>query len=123
MAPSDKRTRRRRRRKTQHRRCHLQLKSPELTLESSCSSTTTSSDEPMKIIDSNDDNGVDISAGSGCSTPKAQRFRIPEVLSCPPAPKKRRVASHCSSRRSPISFFSPPDIELFFLFAFRDISV
>lgn len=52
---------------------------------------------------------------SGCSTPKGQKFRIPESLTCPPAPKKQRVISNCSSKRSPIAFFSPPDLELFFL--------
>ncbi|GFY98245.1 hypothetical protein Acr_12g0007860 [Actinidia rufa] len=59
---------------------------------------------------------------TGCSTPKAKRYRLPETLSCPPPPKKKRVAAKCSPRSSPIAFFSPPDIELFFLFAFRDIS-
>ncbi|XP_057505530.1 cyclin-dependent protein kinase inhibitor SMR9-like [Actinidia eriantha] len=60
---------------------------------------------------------------SGCSTPRAKRYRLPETLSCPPPPKKKRMApAKCSLRTSPITFFSPPDIELFFLFAFRDIS-
>ncbi|KAM7523414.1 hypothetical protein LguiA_013316 [Lonicera macranthoides] len=59
----------------------------------------------------------------GCSTPKAKKFRIPEILTCPPAPKKRRPStSNCSLRRNPISFFAPPDLELFF-FAVRDIPV
>eukprot|EP00268_Persea_americana_P019083 TRINITY_DN19768_c2_g1_i1.p1 TRINITY_DN19768_c2_g1~~TRINITY_DN19768_c2_g1_i1.p1 ORF type:complete len:135 (+),score=18.33 TRINITY_DN19768_c2_g1_i1:134-538(+) len=58
----------------------------------------------------------------GCSTPKAQRFRIPEPLSCPPAPKKRKVALHCSPDKSSIPFFNPPDLELFFFLAFRNIS-
>ncbi|XP_059668912.1 cyclin-dependent protein kinase inhibitor SMR9-like [Cornus florida] len=58
----------------------------------------------------------------GCSTPKAQRFRIPEILTCPPAPKKRRIVSNCSLQRTPIAFFAPPDIELFFFFALRDVS-
>ncbi|KAH7512465.1 hypothetical protein FEM48_Zijuj12G0093600 [Ziziphus jujuba var. spinosa] len=59
-------------------------------------------------------------AADSCSTPKARRFRIPELLSCPPAPKKRRVAPKCSSSRSPIAFFAPPDLEIFFLFALRN---
>ncbi|GMJ07087.1 hypothetical protein HRI_004377900 [Hibiscus trionum] len=60
---------------------------------------------------------------SPCSTPKAPRFRIPEVDTCPPAPKKQRVLSNCSLQRTPIAFFAPPDLELFFFFAHRDISV
>lgn len=57
-------------------------------------------------------------AVSGCSTPKAERYKIPEPLSCPPPPKKRKVAPSFSSNRSPIAFFAPPDLELFFFFAF-----
>lgn len=54
----------------------------------------------------------------GCSTPKAKRFRIPELLTCPPAPKKRRVTSNCtSSNKIPIAFFASLDIELFFFSA------
>ncbi|KAF8403813.1 hypothetical protein HHK36_011919 [Tetracentron sinense] len=79
----------------------------ETSMELPSNSTTTSSDRLPKI-DGKDD---------GCSTPKGQRFRIPEILTCPPAPKKLRVASNCSSHRSPITFFAPPDLELFFFFA------
>ncbi|KAK3032974.1 hypothetical protein RJ639_035802 [Escallonia herrerae] len=63
----------------------------------------------------------DAEFNGGCSTPKAQKYRIPEIVTCPPAPKKRRVASSCSLRRSPIAFFAPPDLELFFVFALGDI--
>jgi len=79
-------------------------------LPSSNSSTTTISDD------------VEIPS-TGCCTPKAQRFRIPEISTCPPAPKKQRLVSNCSLQRSPIAFFAPPDLELFFFFALRDISV
>ncbi|KAB2615378.1 hypothetical protein D8674_021966 [Pyrus ussuriensis x Pyrus communis] len=66
----------------------------------------------------------DVSTTSACSTPKAQRFRIPEILTCPPAPKKKRViSSNFLFRRSPIAFFAPPDLELFFCFANGGISV
>ncbi|KAK1429120.1 hypothetical protein QVD17_11322 [Tagetes erecta] len=50
----------------------------------------------------------------GCTTPKAQKYQIPEILTCPPAPKKRRLVTSCNTLRRPISFFDPPDIELFF---------
>ncbi|KAG4982684.1 hypothetical protein JHK82_027539 [Glycine max] len=64
---------------------------------------------------------------SVCSTPKGKRFRIPEVLKCPPAPKKRKITttttitSSCSSKtkRSSIAFFASPDIELFFFSAIK----
>ncbi|KAF8044001.1 hypothetical protein BT93_A2090 [Corymbia citriodora subsp. variegata] len=60
-----------------------------------------------------------------CCTPKAEKFRIPEILSCPPAPlKKRRVslALNGSLRKSPITFFTHPDIDAFFLVAFHSVS-
>lgn len=54
------------------------------------------------------------------STPKAERFRIPEIVTCPPAPKKQRLmtsSTNPSNCSVPIPFFAPPDLELFFLFA------
>ncbi|KAE9598584.1 hypothetical protein Lal_00021063 [Lupinus albus] len=60
---------------------------------------------------------------SVCSTPKGHNFRIPEISTCPPAPKKPRLLSlNCSMRRSSLSFFSPPDLEHFFV-ALRNVSV
>lgn len=54
---------------------------------------------------------------SGYCTPKAKKFRIPEMLACPAAPIKKRVTSKLSSKtkRSPIALFAPPDLELLFL--------
>uniref|UniRef100_A0A7N1A0B9 Uncharacterized protein n=1 Tax=Kalanchoe fedtschenkoi TaxID=63787 RepID=A0A7N1A0B9_KALFE len=53
---------------------------------------------------------------SRCSTPKGKRFRIPEISSCPPAPKKMRASSPCRAKsRSPVALFSPPELE-FLLF-------
>ncbi|KAK4380309.1 hypothetical protein RND71_002171 [Anisodus tanguticus] len=69
-------------------------------------------------------NGSNIGSNEYCSTPKAEKFRIPEIKTCPPAPKKkiRRIlfsSSTCNSSlgRSPVSFFTPLDLELFFHFA------
>ncbi|GLT96057.1 hypothetical protein SLE2022_137060 [Rubroshorea leprosula] len=63
--------------------------------------------------------GEDSSVASGCSTPKGQKFRLPEMLSCPPAPMKPKF---CSKRKksSQIAFYAPPEIELFFYSAFRN---
>ncbi|CAN0891866.1 Cyclin-dependent protein kinase inhibitor SMR13 [Linum grandiflorum] len=59
-----------------------------------------------------------------CSTPKGKKFRIPKIETCPPAPRKAtNNCSSSSSSRRPIAFFSPPDLELFFFFARRHISV
>ncbi|GFP87025.1 hypothetical protein PHJA_000846300 [Phtheirospermum japonicum] len=64
---------------------------------------------------------------SVCSTPKAERFRIPEISTCPPAPKKTRIVrNNCSLKRTEapaVPFFASPDIELFFYFALRGIQV
>jgi hypothetical protein len=86
------------------------------------SSTTTTSCNGCSKIDGLDFEGVDISA-SACSTPKAERFRIPEIQTCPPAPRKERIISNCSLQRRPIAFFAPPDLELFFFYAIHDVSV
>ncbi|CAH8334503.1 unnamed protein product [Eruca vesicaria subsp. sativa] len=92
------------------------------TIVSSCSSTTTSfspkatgysvhSPSPKKLTSSPGEGGV----GGGCCTPKSQKSRIPELLTCPPAPKKQRVPQNCVLRRRQIVFFAPPEIELFFV--------
>ncbi|KAF5739602.1 hypothetical protein HS088_TW12G00811 [Tripterygium wilfordii] len=50
-----------------------------------------------------------------CSTtPTAKETRIPEKLSCPPAPRKRRPASICNFGAK--DFFTPPDLETVFKF-------
>nr|GMD71478.1 cyclin-dependent protein kinase inhibitor SMR9 [Ipomoea batatas] len=99
-------------------------------------STAFKSSLPSKAAASEDSakNGGDHEADGGgigaaddvCSTPKAERFRIPAMETCPPAPKKRRVMTSWpppslrrSSNTPPIAFFAPPDIELFFYFALR----
>ncbi|OVA15183.1 hypothetical protein BVC80_761g7 [Macleaya cordata] len=128
--------RRRRRRISPYKRKLLQSKKSGSSMEPACNSstttaitttttTTTTSAHEISKIDENEDGVIDVS-NEVCSTPKGQKYRIPEILSCPPAPmKKRKVVSHClsSSQRSPISFFTNPDIELFFFFALHDISV
>lgn len=55
-----------------------------------------------------------------CSTPKGKKFKIPETLICPPAPKKRRLMATCSLKRRHVKFFSPPELEVFFLCAFTN---
>ncbi|XP_019417630.1 PREDICTED: cyclin-dependent protein kinase inhibitor SMR2-like [Lupinus angustifolius] len=60
------------------------------------------------------------------STPKGQKFRIPEVSTCPPAPKKKpRLLSsnYCSLRRSPLQLFASLELEIFFSIALPEVSV
>lgn len=135
MAPSGRTTRTtttRRRRTKQPRRTnfkkqqkqkHINSKKQEIptVLASNCSSI--SSQDSSKEVDIDVPEVIDVSNNSACSTPKGQKFKIPEISTCPPAPKKQRVLSNCSLRRSPLSFFAPPDLELFFYVALRDVSV
>ncbi|KAI7990311.1 Cyclin-dependent protein kinase inhibitor SMR13 [Camellia lanceoleosa] len=66
------------------------------------------------VVDKEEEEDSDV-CGGGCCTPKAEKFRIPELLSCPPpAPKKLRLTPNCSLQTSPISFYASPDIDLFF---------
>ncbi|KAK7305317.1 hypothetical protein VNO77_43221 [Canavalia gladiata] len=116
----------RQKRKTTHfkkrKQHHTKSKKQEIAtvLPSSCSSI--SSQDSSKEVEMDTSEVIDVS-NSVCSTPKGQKFRIPEISTCPPAPKKPRVLSNCSLRRSPLSFFAPPDLELFFFMALRDVSV
>ncbi|XP_035544893.1 cyclin-dependent protein kinase inhibitor SMR9-like [Juglans regia] len=96
-------------------------------MSTSTSTPASSSKESWNMMinshEQDENSDQDIVAINGCSTPKARRFRIPDISSssCPPAPKKRRVTSSYVSNRSPIAFYAPPDIELFFFLAFQNI--
>ncbi|EOY32681.1 hypothetical protein QUC31_019321 [Theobroma cacao] len=131
MAPTS-RSSKTRRRASKPRRSNYKKKpvKPKISIQTTSvvedlpSTSSTISSDNIGKIDGFDFEGVDdMITTSPCSTPKAQRFRIPEISSCPPAPKKQRVLSSCSLQRTPIAFFAPPDLELFFFFALRDISV
>ncbi|GMI97435.1 hypothetical protein HRI_003412800 [Hibiscus trionum] len=137
MTPITRRRCKTTRKETKPRRTHYKRKVAKSgavqnasVLEDLPSNSSAISSDNLSKIDGFDIDGVDdISTAtvtttiSPCSTPKARRFRIPETDTCPPAPKKQRVLSNCSLQRTPIAFFAPPDLELFFFFAHRDISV
>ncbi|KAH9290457.1 hypothetical protein KI387_034574, partial [Taxus chinensis] len=53
-----------------------------------------------------------------CITPKAKECRIAEVLTCPLPPRKRRITCHSLVLPSSV-FFSPPDLDLFFLSGYK----
>lgn len=50
------------------------------------------------------------------TTPTAKETRIPEKLSCPPAPRKRRSQKSSTSQNLVREFFNPPDLESVFKF-------
>ncbi|MED6215951.1 hypothetical protein PIB30_003154 [Stylosanthes scabra] len=81
---------------------------------SSKDSSSSSSDEVVIISNNNK---------SVCLTPKGEKFRIPEISTCPPPPKKPRIITSNSSLRKSLSFFSPPDLDdLFFCLALSSSS-
>lgn len=93
-------------------------------MELHCGCNASNSNESWNINNGQEYNNREDISVTVCSTPKAERFRIPKMLSCPPAPKKRRLTSSFvsdSNIRSPITYFAPPEIELFFFLAFQNI--
>ncbi|KFK39409.1 hypothetical protein AALP_AA3G240900 [Arabis alpina] len=85
---------------------------------STCSSLTTSfspQDTTNYTVPSPSPAMLTSPSDGGLCTPKAQKSRIPEMLTCPPAPMKQRVTKNCVLRRRQIVFFAPPEIELFFV--------
>ncbi|KAH7856203.1 hypothetical protein Vadar_033900 [Vaccinium darrowii] len=62
---------------------------------------------------------ISASDDDGCHTPTSAEHKIPAVLSCPPAPKKRRRApSYCKRKLRELVFFETvarEEVELFFV--------
>ena len=65
--------------------------------QKSCSLKTLSVDEQQ----SGDDDGPSTTnkgfGDEGCTTPKSEKHKIPEIMTCPPAPKKPRVSPSTSN--------------------------
>ncbi|KAL7113446.1 hypothetical protein ACP275_04G061000 [Erythranthe tilingii] len=121
------------RRKTLFKKKHL-IKKPENIPAKSVVVLASPAKPPPEVakVDAYSGNSNSSSSNSNnvCSTPKSKRFRIPEIKTCPPAPKKMRIVTGGSGgggyslmRRSSsvaaVPYFAPPDIELFFYFALR----
>ncbi|ESQ30348.1 hypothetical protein EUTSA_v10011876mg [Eutrema salsugineum] len=108
MAPKGKKPIRR---KTARRRGRIKNPSSPCSINSDVTSTSSSTSISPTATSTSP------IPASGCCTPKSKKSRIPEMLTCPPAPKKPRVAQNCGLSRRQIAFFAPPDVELFFVFA------
>ncbi|MFS7968227.1 putative cyclin-dependent protein kinase inhibitor SMR [Helianthus anomalus] len=54
-------------------------------------------------------------------TPKSPEHKIPEVVTCPPAPKKPRMS--CKRRISEFEFFEIDEIESFFKSSYQNSSM
>ncbi|KVH92796.1 cyclin-dependent protein kinase inhibitor SMR6-like [Cynara cardunculus var. scolymus] len=69
---------------------------------------------PLKPISTKISNEEDDeTSNSGSTTPTSNQSRIPEVLPCPPPPRKRRPVSTCHNNGNR-EFFTSPDIDSFF---------
>ncbi|KAF9679664.1 hypothetical protein SADUNF_Sadunf06G0038100 [Salix dunnii] len=82
------------RKSTRYKRQEGLSKCDETSRDLHCSHSTTSTSSKESC-----DDGI-----VGCSTPKAQRFKIPETLSCPPAPMKRRGQPAGKKRKEKLLF-------------------
>ncbi|CAA0820172.1 Unknown protein [Striga hermonthica] len=70
---------------------------------------------PLKPISTKSREEEDIDHGGPWpTTPTARESKLPEIFSCPPAPRKRRPSSNCSFR-GVREFFNPPDLESVFM--------
>ncbi|KAL0450700.1 UNVERIFIED_CONTAM: Cyclin-dependent protein kinase inhibitor SMR6 [Sesamum latifolium] len=71
---------------------------------------------PLKPISTRGGTREDCSENEDeCSTtPTARESKIPEKLSCPPAPRKRRPTPTCHFN-GVREFFNPPDLESVFI--------
>jgi hypothetical protein len=103
------------RRRTTNKKKHLPHSKIQETSSSDLSSSKDMEMDSVKVVV--DDDVSTISNNSVCSTPKGRKFRIPEISTCPPAPKKQRVLSNFSLRRV---IFAPPDLENFLCVALQD---
>ncbi|KAF9595044.1 hypothetical protein IFM89_036372 [Coptis chinensis] len=57
-----------------------------------------------------------------CRTPTSSEYKIPMILSCPPAPRKRRKVVLCKRKLSEIQFFEVvgrDEVESFFKSSFE----
>lgn len=63
-----------------------------------------------------------------CRTPTSKEHRIPEILDCPPAPRKparARRAPSCKRKLSELKFFeivNPEEVDAFFRSSFENVS-
>ncbi|KAG2729706.1 hypothetical protein I3760_01G262100 [Carya illinoinensis] len=60
-----------------------------------------------------------------CRTPTSKEHRIPEILDCPPAPRKPRRVTSCKRKLSELKFFeivNPEEVDAFFRSSFENVS-
>ncbi|XP_071713017.1 cyclin-dependent protein kinase inhibitor SMR6-like [Rutidosis leptorrhynchoides] len=68
---------------------------------------------PLKSISISNNKEEIENSRSGSTTPTNNLSRIPDVLLCPPPPRKRRPVSTCHNHGN-IEYFTSPDIDSLF---------
>ncbi|KAL4376809.1 hypothetical protein GQ457_02G001740 [Hibiscus cannabinus] len=64
-----------------------------------------------KVSDSDNNEKTDpIFDGESCTTPKSKEHQIPEILSCPPAPRKRKGSFSAADKNEPKKIVEDKDI-------------
>ncbi|PHT57111.1 hypothetical protein CQW23_05597 [Capsicum baccatum] len=70
--------------------------------------------KPISTKPNGEETEEDEEVEESSTTPTSRDSRIPEKLTCPPAPVKRRPASTCHFNGAR-EFFNPPDLESVFI--------
>ncbi|MED6180699.1 hypothetical protein PIB30_012575 [Stylosanthes scabra] len=99
----------------------IALRAPLKPINTTTTTTTTTTTLPLVAVDIDDkDQKEEAEAEEECATtPTSVESRIPKILTCPPAPKKKRKSSSkCNNFRGVAvirEFFNPPDLETVFI--------
>ncbi|XVE74974.1 hypothetical protein DITRI_Ditri12bG0061000 [Diplodiscus trichospermus] len=66
-------------------------------------------------VDNDKESDGDQEEESYSTTPRGEEARIPTILTCPPAPRKRKPSLKCNYGSHVREFFTPPDLESIFI--------
>ncbi|KAK8718216.1 hypothetical protein V6N13_045459 [Hibiscus sabdariffa] len=67
--------------------------------------------EGKKVSDSDNNETTDpVFDGESCRTPRSKEHQIPELLSCPPAPRKRKGSFSAADKNEPKKTVDDKDI-------------
>ncbi|CAK9176201.1 unnamed protein product [Ilex paraguariensis] len=99
----------------------LEIRIPAIKITSSQSSDVTDDDKSLIPIEKSS-----LGHEDGCQTPKSPQNLIPQILSCPPAPKKARPLASCKRKLCELQFFemvAGEEVESFFRSSFRPVEL
>ncbi|MED6123163.1 hypothetical protein PIB30_046658 [Stylosanthes scabra] len=94
----------------------IALRAPLKPINTTTTTTTTTIDKDQKEEEEEEEEEAEEECAT---TPTSVESRIPKILACPPAPKKKRKpCSKCNNFRGVAvikEFFNPPDLETVFI--------